>query len=106
MDFPVATILSLQVTPPLFPVADMPQPRQAAGINQVVTFAQQANDGTPPDFFHHLLFEKQRPPDAMFNIEPAAGDGGMNVRMLAELAATGVQGAEDAGLHALLTGPV
>lgn len=40
----------------------------------------------------------------MFNIEAATGDGQMNVRMLVELAAIGVQGAEDTDFHALFTG--
>lgn len=105
MDFPVATILRLQVTPPLLPVADMPQPRQAARINQVVTFAQQANDGTPPDFFHRFLFEEQRPPDVMLYVQPAAGDGDVDMRMLVELAAVRVQGAEDVHFHTQLAGP-
>ena len=47
-----------------------------------------------------LFFEEQRPPDAMFYVEPAVGDGDVNLRVLIKLAATCVQGAEDAGLNA------
>ncbi len=41
----------------------------------------------------------------MPDIEPAAGDGQVNVRVLVELATVGVQGAEDANLHTLSAGP-
>lgn len=44
-------------------------------------------------------------PDAILNIEPTAGDGQVNVRMLVELAAVGVQVAEDTDIHALFVGP-
>lgn len=69
----------------------MPQTRQAAGVNQVVAVAQQAGD---------------RPaPDAVFNIEPATGDGQMNVRMLVELTAVGVQDTEDTDFNTLFACP-
>lgn len=41
----------------------------------------------------------------MFNIQPAAGDGQMNVRMLVELATVGVQGTEDTDLQTLVACP-
>ncbi len=41
----------------------------------------------------------------MPDIEPTAGDRQVNVRMLVELATIGVQGAEDANVHALFAGP-
>lgn len=42
MDLPAASVLRLQIALPLLFIADMPQPRQAAGVNQVITVAQQA----------------------------------------------------------------
>ncbi len=104
-DLPVAPVLRLQVALPLLFIADMPQPGQAAGINQVIAVAQQADDRPAPDFLHRLLLKEEVEPYAVFYIQPAAGDGQVNMRMLVELAATGVQGAEDAGLHALFAGP-
>ncbi len=83
----------------------MPQSRQAAGVNQVITVAQQANDGPAPDFLHGVLLEEDTAPDAMPDIETAAGDGEVNVRMLVELSTVRMQGAEDTHLHALFTGP-
>ena len=100
VDFTVTSVLRLQVTLPLLFIADMPQSRQAAGINQVMAVTQQPDNRAAPDFLHHLLFEKQRPPDAVLNIQPAAGDGDVHMRMLIKLAAVGVQGAEDADFHA------
>jgi len=69
--FPVATILRLQVTLPLFFIADMSQPRQAGGINQVVTFAQQTDNRAAPDFFHGMFLKEEVAPDAMLNIQLA-----------------------------------
>ncbi len=105
VDLPAAPVLRLQITLPLLSVVDMPQSRQAAGVNQVVTEAQQPDDRPAPDFLHGLLLKEEVAPDAVFYIEAAAGDGQVNVRMLVELAAVGVQGAEDADLHALPAGP-
>lgn len=42
------------------------------------------------------FFEEQVAPDAMFDIEAAAGNGNVDVRMLIELAPVGMLGAEDA----------
>ena len=83
----------------------MPQPRQIAGVNQVITVAQLAGDRPAPDFFHSVLFKENFSPYAVFNIEPAASDGEVNVRMLVELSALGMQGAEDTDFHALFAGP-
>ncbi len=82
----------------------MPQPRQAAGVNLVGTEAQQVDNCTAPDFLHGVLFKEEVEPDTMLNIEPATSDGKMNMRMLVELTAIGVQGAEDADLHTLFAG--
>ena len=83
----------------------MPQPRQAAGVNQVMAVAQQADDGPAPDFLHGVLLKEEVAPDAMPDIEAAAGDREVNVRMLVKLATVGVQGTEDTDLHALFAGP-
>lgn len=102
---PAASVLGLQIALPLLFIADVPQPRQTAGVNQRVTVTQQPDDGPAPDFLHGELLKEEVAPDAVFNIEPDAGDGQVNVRMLIELATVGVQGAEDADLHALFSGP-
>ena len=52
-----------------------------------------------------MLLKEDISPDAVFNIEATAGDGEVNVRMLVELSAVGMQGAEDTDLHALSAGP-
>lgn len=105
MDPPASPVLRFQIAAPLFFVSDMPQARQAAGIYQVIAVAQEADNGATPDFFHGVLFKKDIAPDAMFYIQLTAGDGEMNVRVLIKLATVGVQGAEDADLHALFTRP-
>lgn len=102
---PAAPVLRLQIALPLLFIADVPQPRQAAGVNQRVTVTQQPDDGPAPDFLHGVLLKEEVAPDAVFNIEPAAGDGHVEMRMLIELATVGVQGAEDADLHTLFSGP-
>lgn len=105
VDLLATSVLRLQIALPLLLIADMPQPRQAVGVNQVITVAQQAGDRTTPDFLHGMLFKEDIAPDAVFNIEPATGDGQMNVRMLVELATVGVQGAEDTDPHTLFACP-
>ncbi len=67
--------------------------------------AQQADDGAAPDFLHGVLLKEEVAPDAVLYIKSAAGDGEVDVRVLVELAAVGVQGAEDANLHTLFAGP-
>lgn len=102
---PAATVLRLQIPLPLFFVADMAQPRQAAGVNQGITVTQQADDGSAPDFLHGVLLKEDISPDAVFNVEATAGDGEVNMRMLLELTAIGMQGTENTDLHALFAGP-
>ncbi len=41
----------------------------------------------------------------MLNVEPAAGDGNVDVRVLIQLAAIGVQGAENTHFNPLFAGP-
>lgn len=43
-----------------------------------------------------FFFKEQMAPDAVSGIKTAAGNGDVDVRMMIELAAVGVQGAEDA----------
>ena len=105
VDLPATSVLRLEIALPLLLIADMTQARQAAGVNQVIAVAQQADDGTTPDFLHGVLLKENVSPYAVFNIEAAAGDGEMNVRVLIKLATVGVQGAEDTDLHALFAGP-
>ncbi|SCC68827.1 hypothetical protein GA0061070_10797 [Kosakonia oryziphila] len=93
VDLPAASVLRLQTALPLFFVADVPQSRQAAGSYQVIAVAQQADDYPAPDFLHGLFLKEEVAPDAMFYIQPAAGDGQMNMRGLVKLVTVGVQGA-------------
>lgn len=79
----------------------MPQLRQAGGVNQVITVAQQPDNRPAPNFFHGVLFKEDVLPDVVFNIGPAAGDGQVNGWGLVEPATAGVQGA----LRALPAGP-
>ena len=105
VDLPATSVLCLQVVAPLFFVADMSQPRQTAGINQVVAVAQQAGDRPAPDFLYCVLLKEDIAPDTVFDIDASAGDGEMNVRMLVELSAVRMQGTEDTDLHTLFAGP-
>lgn len=102
VDLPVAPILRLQVALPLLLIADMAEVGQRAGIDAIVAGTQQTNNGTAPDGFNLLFFEEQVAPNAVFDIETAAGDGDVDVRMLIELASVGVQRAENADLNAQL----
>lgn len=105
VDLPVAPVLRIQIAAPLFFIPEVTIAGQAGGVDLVITFPQQADDGTAPDLLHGMLFKEEVSPDAVFYIKSAACDGDMNVRMLVELAAVGMQGAEDADFHALLTCP-
>lgn len=105
VDLPAASVLRLQIALPLVFVVDMPQPRQPAGVNQVLAVALQPDDGSAPDFLHGMLLKKEIAPDAVFNIKPVAGDGEVDARMLVKLSAVRMQGAEDANLHTLSAGP-
>lgn len=58
-----------------------------------------------PDSLHGVLLKEDIAPDAVFNIEPATGDGQMNVRVLVELSTVRMEGAEDIDLQALFACP-
>ncbi|MNP25621.1 hypothetical protein D3C76_1184380 [compost metagenome] len=77
--------------------------RQGDRVNAVIAGAQQADDGAAPDFLDLLFFEEQVAPDAVFDIAATAGDGDVDVRMLIELPAVGVERAEDADFDAQFT---
>jgi hypothetical protein len=99
---PVVLVLRLQVALPQTLVADMAKTGQGAWIDTVIAGAQEANNGATPDGFDLLFFEEQVAPYAVFDIEPTTGDGDVDVRMLIELAALGMQCAEDADFDAQL----
>lgn len=80
--------------PPVF-VADTAEVRQAAGVDLRIVVAQQVNDGVAPDLLDLFLFKEQLPPDGGFYVETTAGDGDVDMRMLIELPAVGVERAED-----------
>lgn len=106
MHFPVPAILCLQIAPPLTLVADVTEPRQPAGHDPPVAAAQQTDNRTSPDGLHGLLFEEEAAPDAVLNVETAPRDRDVDMRVLIELTAVSVQGAEYAWLNALFTGPL
>lgn len=74
MDLPAATVLRLQIAIPLLFIADMSDPLQAAGINQVMAVAQQADDGPAPNFLDGVFLKEDIAPDAVFNVQADAGD--------------------------------
>ncbi len=105
MHFPGAAILGMQVTvPPVF-ITDMTESRQAAGVDLRVVVAQQVNHGVAPDLLYLFLFKEQRPPGVVFYVEAAAGDGDVDMRVLIELPAVGVERAEDTDVDPLLACP-
>lgn len=73
---------------------------QGSRSDSIVAGTEQTDNGTAPNGFNLLFFEEQVAPDAVFDIEAAAGNGDVNVWMLIELASVGVQRAEDADLDA------
>lgn len=75
VDFPAASDLRLQRTLPLFFVTDVPWFRQATGVNQVITVAQQTDDGPAPDFLHGVLLKKEVSPGPVFCIQFTKFDG-------------------------------
>ena len=99
---PVPAVLRLQITPPLALIADVAQTRRHAGHDPGVAVAQQADDRASPDGLHGLLFKEEAAPDAVHNVEAAPRDGNVDVRMLIELPAVGVQRAEYADFDAQL----
>lgn len=50
----------------------------------------------PPIALDDFLFEVSRPPNVVFEAQTSVSDGQMNVRMLIELAAVGMQGHKQA----------
>lgn len=91
VDLHAASVLRLQISIPLIFVPEVFQPRQKAGINQIIAVAQQADDCTTPDLLDGVLLKEDIAPDAVFHVESTASDGQVNVRMLVELASIGVQ---------------
>ncbi len=103
--FPGAAILGMQVTvPPIF-ITDMTEARQATGVYLRVVVAQQVNHGVAPDLLDLFLFEEQRPPGAVFYVEAAAGDGDVDMWVLIELSAVGMERTEDTDFDTLPAGP-
>ena len=90
--------------PPIF-VTDMAQARQGAGIDAGVVVPQQIDDGIAPDGFHFFLFKEQITPGAVFDIKSAAGNGNVDMRVLIQLSAVGVQRAKEANFEPLLARP-
>lgn len=76
---PVPLVLRLQVALPLFFIADVAMTRQGSRVNALIAGAQQTDDGTAPDGFNLLFFEKQIAPDGVFDIETATGNGDVDV---------------------------
>lgn len=105
MHFSGAAILRMQVAVPPVLVTDMAQARQGAGIDVGVVVPQQIDDGIALDLLYLFLFKEQLPPDAVFDVEAATGDGDVDMRMLIQLASVGVQRAKNADFDTLLACP-
>lgn len=103
--FPDATILGMQVAAPPILIKDMTKARQATGIDARIVVTQQVNNGVAPDLLYVFLFKEKLSPAVMFDVEAATGDGDVDMRVLIELPAVGVQGAKDADFDTLPTGP-
>ena len=103
---PVPAILRLQVTPPLALIANVSQSRQGAGADPLIAVAQQADNGSPPDFLNGLLSEEKAASGAVLNIKPTAGDGNVDMGVLIKLAAVSMQGTEDTDLNTLPACPL
>ncbi len=70
----MALILRLQVALPLLNIADMAEVGQLTGIDLIVAGTQQTDHGTAPDGFNLPFFEEQIAPDAVSDVEAAAGN--------------------------------
>jgi len=82
------------------------QTRQHAGHYAIVAAAQQADNGGTPDCLHRFLFKEEASPYVVLDVETAPRDGDVDMRVLIELTAVSVQGAEYAWLNALFTRPL
>jgi len=87
VDFPGAAILGMQVTAPPVLIKDMAKARQVTGVDVRIVVTQQVNDGIAPDLLYLFLFKEQQPPDVVFDVEAATGDGDVDMRVLIELPA-------------------
>lgn len=105
VDFPASLELDLKKLAQ-FPI--IPNVLIAGGgqIQQGVALSQQCDDGLTPVNFDNLLFEVNRPPDAVFKAQTAACHGQMNMRVPVKLATVGVQCDEQANLYPELFGPL
>lgn len=83
----------------------MTEARQSTGVDLGVVVAQQVKHGVAPDLLNLFLFKEQLSPGAVFGIEAAAGDGDMDMRVLIELPAVGMERTEDADFAPLLARP-
>lgn len=68
----------------------LPSPGRVPGM-----IAQQADNGAAPYGLYGLLFEEEGAPDAVLNVETATRDGYVDMRVLIELMAISVQGAQN-----------
>ena len=103
--FPGAAILGMQIAVPPVLVTDMAETRQGTGIDLRIVVAQQVNHGVAPNGFHFFLFKEQMAPDAVFDIKSAAGDGDVDMWVLIELPAVGMERTEDTDFDPLLARP-
>ena len=83
----------------------MTEARQSTGVDLRVVVAQQVNHGVAPDLLNLFLFKEQLPPGAVFDVEATAGDGDVDMRVLIQLPAVGVQRAKYADFNTLLARP-
>lgn len=95
----------MQVAVPPLLVTDMAEARQATGVDARIVVTQQVNDGVVPDGFDLFLFKERLSSGAVFDVEAAAGNGDVDMRVLIELPAIGVERTKDADLDTLPVGP-
>ena len=105
MHFPATSVLGMKVAVPAVLIADMAEARQGTGIDLRVVVAQQVNHGVAPNLLYLFLFKEQLPPGAEFDVEAAAGDGDVDMRVLIELPAVGMERTEDTDFDPLLARP-
>lgn len=97
-------VLGFQITAPLFMVPEMAKTGQIARVYAVIASAQQPGDSYAPDMLHIFLFEEQGAPDTVLQAQAPTGDGKVGMGMSPELAAIGVQGAENTDFDAHFAG--
>lgn len=105
LHFPATPVLCMKIAVPPVLVTDMAEARQGTGVDARIVVTQQVNNGVAPDLLYLFPFKEQQPPGAVFDVEATAGDGDVDMRVLIELQAIGVECKKDADFDTLPAGP-